>query len=178
MMKRKQTPAPKTDGQAGTPTLKIIMNAHAEETISDEQVARVLGPIQKRILAGEFDRPPRKRQRVSILGAMAAALVVLAFAVYPQQGADTSAPSAEILEIQSPQIPLAGRPFSDDTMSVQALLTLVNERSLETICLPDGENMHAGIPDGIWRVVVTLNGESRQTGRLVVADGTTKLIPA
>jgi len=176
MMEHKQTPAPKTDKRTDTPVLKLIMDIHAEEMISDEQVARVLGPIQKRIQAGEFDRPARKHRKFSVLGAMAVALVVLAFAVYPRYEASTSAPSQSIVEIQSLGIPLAGSPFTGDQVTVKVAFALVNERSMETIYLPDGAQMHA-VPDGTWRVVVTLNGESAQAGRLVVAGGTAKLIP-
>ena len=42
--------------------LKRIFDTHCEETISDEQVKRMLEPILKMIEDGEFDKNNQKRQ--------------------------------------------------------------------------------------------------------------------
>ncbi len=43
-------------------TLKRIIEQYAEDSITDEQVARVLAPVLARIHAGEFDRRKRKQK--------------------------------------------------------------------------------------------------------------------
>ena len=49
------------ENNATIPVLSDMLRKHAEETISDEQVKRVLSPIIERINAGEFARPKHKK---------------------------------------------------------------------------------------------------------------------
>jgi len=44
--------------------LTRILHIHAEETITDEQIQRVLAPVRERIKAGEFDLKPQPRLRL------------------------------------------------------------------------------------------------------------------
>ena len=44
------------NNNAETPMLTQLFHKHAEETISDEQIGRVLGPILERIDSGELSK--------------------------------------------------------------------------------------------------------------------------
>ena len=39
------------------PVMSVIMDRHAEEIVSDEQLERVLSPVLEMIYEGEFERP-------------------------------------------------------------------------------------------------------------------------
>ena len=50
------------ENDAEIPMITQVLHRHAEETITDEQVQRILSPIIKRINAGEFAKPKRKKK--------------------------------------------------------------------------------------------------------------------
>gem|GEM_PF-5629041 len=43
------------------PVLKLVFDKYLEDSITEEQVQRILEPVLKMILEGRFDRPPRLR---------------------------------------------------------------------------------------------------------------------
>ena len=47
--------------QKKEPVMSVIMDRHAEEIVSDEQLERVLSPVLEMIYEGEFERPRPER---------------------------------------------------------------------------------------------------------------------
>ncbi len=50
------------DEERKSSVLRRMIVKYAEDSITDEQVARVLAPVLARIRAGEFDQGKRKRR--------------------------------------------------------------------------------------------------------------------
>ena len=73
-----------TSGSAlNKPFLKQVFEKYAEESITEEQVRRVLEPILRMIYEGRFDkRKPRKSWIVNPLGStIAVAILILVVAI-------------------------------------------------------------------------------------------------
>lgn len=146
------------DNLTDTCVLKQIFDTHAEETISDEQAERVLGPIREMIREGKFDKPKptpwtQMSKRVATIAAVAAIAAAGTFAIYLGQGEE---PNDLFVEIPHTQIPLADAlSFKDNGLSL--------------------------IVDGSYRVVAYFPAsgtgvQSIEVGILVVTDGFVEIL--
>ena len=156
--------------------LKQVLTEHVEEIVPDELVSRVMSPIRTRIESGEFTKANRRRKlRRPFFFTLAAAGVASALMfAYPRSGHGqvAEAPPNVTIEVQDPAIPLAGAPNAG--LLANATLTVVNEQNMETLSVTD--NMENMLSDGTWKIMMTINGESTEVGRIIVENGTTRLI--
>jgi hypothetical protein len=73
----------------GFPALKQIFDRYAEESVTEEQVARVLAPVLAMIRAGRFDRPKGERYEWLIkplIAGIAVATLIITVAIAQPAG--------------------------------------------------------------------------------------------
>jgi hypothetical protein len=148
-----------------------ILEQQVEETITDEQVQRVLAPVLERIRNGEFDRPRRRRRFVRTAYAAATLLVCLGLGIAFASGRPQAVPEADIqrqtaiVTIQDQPVPLAG-PTDVNSLSGTAVLPgsetgcvlvrLVDAETGEVVAVmqtdESGQYAFEGFADGTYRV--------------------------
>jgi hypothetical protein len=121
-------------------TMKRIFEMQEQETISDEQVQRVLAPVLEMIRQGKFSKRNRMWRRIrKIAVGFATCISIAAFAfVAPQMWVD----------ISPAEIPLVSTPFA--TSSLSGVVTLEGK--------------------GVNGVVLTLWNSDSGTGTVVISD--------
>jgi len=152
-----------------------MLHKNAEETISDEQVARVMEPISEMIFAGhfaEYQTPPKQKRRwIYMICTIAAVLVVTIAGGYFLNFDSEQSTAGTYTEITDPGIPLAGEPPGITTTEQIRLVFLseIGESNLDAI------NTYSEIPEGIWEIMVTVDGEEVQAGTLIIDNGIVRL---
>ena len=172
----------KTHTQSGdNPVLSRALSAHAERSISDEQVRRVTDPVIKMIREGKFEAPPQP-DRVGIpwrrMSAMAAAFA-LAITVVLMQGL---LGGGALVEIDDPPVPLAAYwmvPGSSLTLicessrrEIEAVVRTVNGAySLRELIAAEDSYLLADIPDGKF----SIKSHGEHVGTLKISGGIAQL---
>jgi len=145
----------------GELTLKDLFDAHAEETISDEQIRRVLDPVLKMIKEGRFNRP-RRVSWIVPLTAAAAVLVVTAAITMFRSGLINDA-FVDLPDVDPPLIEtipvvktLSGSVTFMSSGVSGVTIVLVDAESLEVVfsSITDSEGAYAfnNVPVGIYRL--------------------------
>jgi len=175
------------------PVLKLIFDRHAEETISDEQIQRVLEPVRQRIQAGEYrtKRPDRLHRLTVTLMQIAAAivLVVLATSVIKAQidkrSTDIPAVSTPLTEAISDKCTLTGRVTIKGSGAGGVKLTLLVSDSMETsettVTLNDGTYSICDVENGIYYLIAELSSATETSriinaGTLEISNGNVMLV--
>lgn len=174
--------------------LRTVLCNTVEETITDEQVDRVLNPVLDRIKKGEFTQPAKPilfpRPSLRLVG-VAAAITVVAFAAMMQMGGGQELAGGEYVEIPNANIPLAGAPILDGTLSGrpeaggEMQFTLVRKDGA-------GSFSEAGVisqlytylgegnlPDGSYYIMATFSTDTQapqRVGMLTITEGRAELI--
>lgn len=164
---------------------------HAERTITDEQVQRVLTPVLAKINAGDYDLPKHHPNLHGTLYVMAACVVLvgcMALSITFFYGGQAKpdgilARSSPLVTIESREVPLAGSPQSNslsgsvvlDGRDVDGVLVrLVNETTGDVAAVTQtdesGAYLFEGFPDGIYRVEVALPADGVEDTHWVEAD--------
>jgi len=149
------------DGRSEIPALKQIFDQVAEETISEEQVQRVLAPVLARIHAGEFGRPRRFAWLWQPVAAVAA-VALLALTVAVSQGGLKPGRYVTLPDIRIPlaapaqENRLDGRVMLADEGVGGVELELVDAESMErcaaAVTAEDGSYSFRNIADGSYRL--------------------------
>ena len=160
---------------ADVPLITQLLHKNAEETISDEEVMRVVEPIREMIYAGHFttyQKPQKQKRKWAFLtGTLAAVIMVTLVGGYALNQNPAQEPMRNLIEIEPQSIPLAGAlPGIAGAESMRlVLLSETSESNTEEI------HIYNEIPDGIWGIMVTIDGEEMQAGTLIVENGVTGL---
>jgi len=155
--------------------LRSAINEYMNELIPEEKVERIMTPIHERIERGEFTKSNRKKPLPSpILCVIAAGLILtlIPIALYQNIEGTQGIVGETHIEVQDPSIPLAGLTLNESFIHI--VLTLIDKSASEIIEVL--EDVEGTVPDGTWRVIVTLDGQQLELGKLIVKDGTAKLI--
>jgi len=187
-----------TNRYAQASTLKHMFDRHAEETISDEQVRRVIAPVLARIKTGEFNRPHEKtiekpedklnrvfRLLPQAVASIAAAAVVISATIFWQNGSKNI-----LVEIPGANPPLAGKIPAVNTLiggltlegqGISGVeLTLIETRNMQVVGTAvtddDGDFSFRNIKDGTYMLVAlpfaySVSGEAIEVGIWTVANG-------
>jgi hypothetical protein len=173
------------------PVLKQIFDREAEETITDEQLRRVLAPALRYIESGALDQKKRRRADWYMKPLAMVAVVAMVFlgvlmfpgaaefgraaSVVPAEG-DTA--EGDTVTLPDTQLPLAGwvepvtvsgRVFLQDSGDgvAGAQLALVDTDGVEAAAATtdeDGAYVFRGIPDGTYRLRADLPKGMAATG--------------
>jgi len=182
-------------------SFKQILDRHANETISDYDVRRLLAPIQGMIDEGKFDKPKLFSWWPQTL-VMLAAVVTLAIVVTLSGGgvAQDVVQVGTFVEINNARIPLAGTPLPPDAanyvlsefaimpiLSVENInFRLINVTSQEEIDMPTMEFGDGyvftfyGVLDGSYQIQALFDNEAgaqrAEVGKVHIVDGRVELI--
>jgi len=147
-------------------TLKKIYEMHEEETISDEEVQRVLEPVLAMIKEGKFDTPRRLYARILPLATVAAVLVVTATVTMVRSGI-VNDPITEIEDTRPPlfeTIPvyrsISGRIVLEGESLDGVVVVIVDAERLIDIgtAITDREGVFVfnNLPNGTYRIKAAL----------------------
>jgi len=182
----------KTDAEEGDfPVLKLVFDRCAKETISDEQIFRLLEPIRQRVYAGHYrDVQAKPPLRLAVLRPVAAAIIVIVAAFVMDARFEHRR-----MEIPGPVIPLARITPSTYTMTgcvtvkgsgtggIWLTLTDIDNADISktAVTLDDGTYDFCDLIDGTYRLTVgalTDSGAEKSVyaGALGVSDGKLWLI--
>jgi len=177
--------------EGDAPVLKMVFDRCAEETISDEQIRRVLEPIRHRVYSGQYNAArPKPPLRLAALRPVAAAIIiVLAALVLDARFGHRR------MEIPGPVIPLARIDNSTVTMTgcvtvngsgaggVCLTLTGIDDADISqtAVTLDDGTYDFCDLADGAYRLTAgALAGpgaeKSVYAGTFEVSGGKVRLI--
>lgn len=178
----------KTDKKS---VLKEIFDIFAEDTITDEQINRILAPVLKLIREGKFRKTRRDRIAFFTLPllSMAAVIVLIATVVISQRGVVEN----KRITVIEPLVPLSnflkegdnellGRAYHKNSGLEGVVLQLQDTKTgtiVSTITNSDGQYTFSKIPDGVYKVKVVLPEDMRLvnggTEGYITIDGTTDI---
>jgi hypothetical protein len=171
--------------------IRDIFEPYVEESISDEQIQRILAPVRKMILEGKFRRRRRFPRRFAIIAAVF--VVILLVVIAPLIASPVLATGLK--DIVDDPIPLAGMISEGNTLSGRVMMegtgvegigiVLVDIERMEpvetAISAADGSYILKRIPNGAYRLTTTLpTGVSVMDGMeediWVLVDGTAEVV--
>jgi hypothetical protein len=170
--------------------IRHIFEPYVEESISDEQVQRILAPIREMILAGKFNRRRRFLRKYAIPAAIAAFLLTIILPL-----ATVSGFGDEIREITDNPVPLAGPVLEENTLSGRVMMegsgvegiavALVDTEQMKSVgivtSLEEGSYILTDVPDGSYRLTTILPPSMDVVSDTIentwiIVDGTAEII--